>query len=135
MHTPQESDARRLHAAQLVLELLDLVPDAGGDLELQFRCGQVHLLGEFGNEGDEVPTGLPATLAWLPACPCPRGQARAGREPRDRRLSPALLPPAAPEELLGVGILTDQLVEDVRDPLPQRHGVEPALAVVGDLLV
>src|SRR6266496_4182592 len=54
------SDARSLHAAQLVLELPDLVPDPGGDLELQLRGRGVHLLGELGDEGDQVAAGFPA---------------------------------------------------------------------------
>src|SRR5215470_6541940 len=69
------SDAGRLHAAQLLLELADLVPQPGGDLELQLRRGRVHLLGELAGELQHVPAGLallragvaPAALAGLRA--------------------------------------------------------------------
>src|SRR5262249_37034816 len=112
-----DSDPRGLHAAQLVLELLDLVADAGGDLELQLRRCGVHLLGELGDQADEVAPGH-ALAAGLT---CAGGRKPgAGRHPWHRRLPPALLPAAASEQLLGVGVLADQLVEDVGDPLAQR---------------
>src|SRR5262245_66161746 len=47
------SDARGLHAAQLLLKFLDLVPEPRGDLELQFRGCGVHLLGELGDERED----------------------------------------------------------------------------------
>src|SRR6185437_9610870 len=55
------SDARGLHAAQLVLELFDLVPDPGRYLELELRGGYVHLVGELGYQRDQVTAGRPAT--------------------------------------------------------------------------
>src|SRR5262249_3624020 len=53
------SDARGLHAAQLLLKFLDLVSEPRGDLELQFRGRGVHLLGELGNERYQIAAGFP----------------------------------------------------------------------------
>src|SRR5262249_44429904 len=122
------SDPGGLHAAELVLEVLDLVPDPGGDLELQLRGGRVLLLGELTDRRDRVSAAL-AARRRAPAgrlvggLPGPRG------EPGHRRLAAALLPSAPAEQLLGVGVFPDELVEDVRDALAQRRGVDPVLAV------
>src|SRR5215831_6426910 len=43
-----------LHAAQFVLELLDLVPQPRRDLELQLGGGGVHLVGELLDERHQV---------------------------------------------------------------------------------
>ena len=52
-----ELDAGGVHAAQLVLEVADLVAEAGRDLELQLGGGRVHLLGELGDQPDELAAG------------------------------------------------------------------------------
>src|SRR5215831_14861116 len=49
-----------LHAAQLVLEFLDLVAEPRGQLELQLSGRGVHLLGQLGDEADQVLAGGPA---------------------------------------------------------------------------
>src|SRR5260370_14064746 len=68
-----------LHAAQLVLELLDLVADPRGDLDLQLGRGGVHLVGELGDEGHQVlarGTALADGLARPGRVrPGPRGEA------------------------------------------------------------
>src|SRR5580693_5953002 len=69
------SDAGRLHAAQLALELLDLVPDPGRHLELELRRGRVHLLGELADQRDEVAARGAAALAFA-------GPAGRGPDPR-----------------------------------------------------
>jgi hypothetical protein len=50
-------DAGGLHAAELVLEFLDLVADPGRHLELKLRRGGVHLVGELLDDRDEVAAG------------------------------------------------------------------------------
>src|SRR5215831_9728750 len=47
-------DTGGLHAAQFVLELLDLVPQPRRDLELKLGGGDVHLLGELLDERHQV---------------------------------------------------------------------------------
>src|SRR6516165_3069067 len=53
-------DPGGLHAAQLVLQFLDLVAQPRGQLELQLRSGGVHLVGELGDEADQVLASRPA---------------------------------------------------------------------------
>jgi hypothetical protein len=60
--TPAHLHAGGLHAAEFVLEFLDLVADAGGDLELQLGRGGVHLVGELADQCDEVAAGLATAL-------------------------------------------------------------------------
>src|SRR5258708_1480584 len=71
----------RLHSPELTLEVLDLVADPGGDLELQLSGGHVHLLGELLDERDEVAARRAAAccqvsqrrrLAAGPGHPSPR---------------------------------------------------------------
>src|SRR5580693_2423440 len=57
------SDAGRLHAPQLVLELTDLVPQPGRHLELQLGRGHVHLLGELLDQLDQVVASRATALA------------------------------------------------------------------------
>src|ERR1035441_7452542 len=54
------SDSGGLHAAQFVLQVLDLVADPGGDLKLQLGRGGVHLIGELLDQGDQVHARLTA---------------------------------------------------------------------------
>src|SRR5215831_8222815 len=138
--TPAASplDAGGLHAAEFVFEVLDLIPDSGGDLELQLGRGGMHLVGELPDQRDQVAPGLAAAFGSRTGRTGRAGRgrlARPRRKPRHRRLAPALLAPPTAEELLGVGVLPDQLVEDVGDPLAQRRRVDAVLAVVGDLLL
>src|SRR5580693_3357799 len=132
------SDAGRLHAPQLVLELTDLVPQPGRHLELQLGRGHVHLLGELLDQLDQVvasrATALAGQVLAHPGTGGPGRGASPGRQSRYRRLAPALLPPGTPDELVGVGVLADQLVQDVGDLLAQRLRVDAVLGVVGDLL-
>src|ERR1700726_1455510 len=112
------SNARRFHSAQLALELLDLVAEAGRGLELQLRGGRVHLVTELADQRHEVAPGLaPGTRRRL-ACPL-GGRAGAGGQAGDRGLAAGLLTPAAADQLLGVGVLPDDRVEDVGDLLAQ----------------
>src|SRR6201986_1212624 len=115
------SDAGGLHAAELVFELADLVAEAGGDLELELGGGRVHLLGELLDQFDQVLAGGAAALAEEGLADTgaggPGARRGAGRQARSRRLAAALLAPGAADELVGVGVLADQLVEDVGDPL------------------
>ena len=55
---PDALDSGSLHSPEFVLEVLDLVPDPGGDLELQLGGGRVHLLGQLTDQRDQVTTGL-----------------------------------------------------------------------------
>jgi len=48
---------RRLHLTQFLLQFADLVADPGGHLELQFRSGAMHLLGELLDEPHQVLSG------------------------------------------------------------------------------
>ena len=48
------SDAGGVHAAQLVLQIADLIAEAGRDLELKLSGSRVHLLGELGDQPDEL---------------------------------------------------------------------------------
>ena len=91
-------DPGRLHAAQLALELLDLVADAGGRLELQLRGGRVHLLGELLISATRSPRCLAPGQRRSPAPRPRRGHGRTGRGPgtcrgtadgRRRRAAPA----------------------------------------------
>ena len=49
-----------------MLEIPDLVPDPGGELELQLRRCRVHLVGELGDEGDQIATRRPAATNEKP---------------------------------------------------------------------
>src|SRR5690349_20631095 len=51
-------DPGGLHSPEFVLEVLDLVSDPGGNLELQLRGGRVHLLGQLTDQRHQVTTGL-----------------------------------------------------------------------------
>src|SRR5690606_3451124 len=82
-------DAGLLHVAEFALELLDLVAEAGGELELEVGGGLVHLLGHR-LEGAPRPLAGPPAARVGGGAAAPRG---AGREPRDGRLAAALLPP------------------------------------------
>src|ERR1017187_7274686 len=124
------SDSGGLHAAQFVFQVLDLVADPGGYLELQLGSGGVHLLAELLDQSDQVHARLTAAHRRGPG-----GGTRPGGQPGDGCLAAALLTPAAADELRGVRVLADQLIQDVGDPLAQRRGVDPVLDVVGDLLV
>src|SRR5450631_2492997 len=73
---PARSDAGRLHPPQLVLQFPDLVPDPGRYLELQLRRGRVHLVGQLGDQRDQVAPGGAAALCFARA---------AGRGPHPRR--------------------------------------------------
>ena len=55
---PDALDSGSLHSPEFVLKVLDLVPDPGGDLELQLGGGRVHLLGQLTDQRDQVTTGL-----------------------------------------------------------------------------
>ena len=46
-----------MHAAELGLELADLVAEPGCHLELQLRGRGVHLLGELADQADELGAG------------------------------------------------------------------------------
>ena len=75
------SDAGGVHAAQFVLEVPDLVAEPGRDFELQLGGGRVHLLGELGDQPDELAAGGAAPGAGL-GCPAawaaPRGPGETG---------------------------------------------------------
>ena len=43
-----------------MLEVLDFVPDPGGDLELELLSSDVHLLGQLADQRDQVAAGLAA---------------------------------------------------------------------------
>src|SRR5690348_15463950 len=84
------SHARGLHSPQLVLEVLDLIPDPGGHLELQLGRGGMHLIGELTDQRDQVTTRLAAAGRAL-ARRAGRGRAGARGQPRHRSLAAALL--------------------------------------------
>ena len=116
------SDAGGVHAAELGLELADLVAEAGGQLELQLRGGGVHLLGQLGDQPDELAAGRAGFLGRLASggalARLRRDRAGARGQARYRRLAAGLLAPAAADQqLLGVGVLADDLVQDVGDLL------------------
>src|ERR1700676_3642728 len=54
---PERLDAGRLHTAELLLELADFVTEAGGDFEMKLGGGGVHLLGQLGDQADELLAG------------------------------------------------------------------------------
>src|ERR1700722_10894170 len=56
----ERSDAGGVHAAQLVLQVADLVAEAGRDLELKLSGGRVHLLGELSDQPDQLAAGRAA---------------------------------------------------------------------------
>src|SRR5579875_301074 len=83
-----------------------------------------------------------AVCIWSVSCvivsitSCRAGPAPgAGRQTGHRALAPALLPAAATQQFRGVGVLPDELVQDVGDPLTQRLRIDTTLGVVGDLLL
>src|ERR1039457_5477753 len=98
------SESGGLHAAQFVFQVLDLVADPGGYLELQLSRGGVHLIGELKDQGDQVHARLTAARGRGRG-----GGTRPGGQPRDGCLAAALLTPAAADELRGVRVLADQL--------------------------
>ena len=51
------------HGAQLLLEVLDLVAQPGGELEVEVLGGGVHLLGELVDEFGEVACAAPASFS------------------------------------------------------------------------
>ena len=67
IHTPAALYAGRLHAPELVLEFLDLVPQPGRDLELQLRRCRVHLIGELLDERHQVAARRAGRRALGPA--------------------------------------------------------------------
>src|ERR1700759_2058993 len=111
------SDAGGLHAAELVFELADLVAEADGDLELELGGGRVHLLGELLDQLDEVVAGGTAAFAGEVFTDAGTGRAGGGasfgRQAGHRGLAAALLTSGSADELVGVGVLADQLVQDV----------------------
>src|SRR5690606_17171357 len=123
-------DAGLLHVAEFALELLDLVAEAGGELELEVGGGLVHLLGHLLDEALQLLAGPLADQVGGVAADLPG----AGRETRDGRLAAALLPPGPADEGLGVGVLPDEGVEDVGDPLAERLRFDAVLLVVRLLL-
>src|SRR6516225_3664770 len=131
------SNARRLHAAEFVLQFLDLVPEPGRDLELQLRRGGVHLVGELLDERHQVAACRAPGRRGFADRPARAtgGGAGPGGQAGDRRLAPGLLAAGAADQLLGIGVLADDLVQDVRDALAQRLRVDAIGDVVGDLLV
>src|SRR5580693_3713600 len=50
-------DAGGVHAAELLLELSDFVAEAGGNLEMELGGGGVHLIGQLGDQADELLAG------------------------------------------------------------------------------
>src|SRR5688572_8843874 len=97
------ADARGLHAAQLLLQLLDLVAQPCRQLELQVAGRVVHLVGQLLDEIGELGArhagevlGVPARVAAL--------RAHAGH----RRLAARLGAPGA--AVLTLGALADQAV-------------------------
>src|SRR5262249_51284751 len=128
------SDASCLHAAKLLLELPDLVPEPGGELELQLGRRGVHLIGQRCDQGDQVLSRGTCALVSLGATDSARGGCRPrtrGRA-RDRSLAAALPTAGTAKQLVSVGVLASELVGDVRDALAQRLGIDAALEVVGD---
>src|SRR5690606_20743667 len=118
-------DAGLLHVAEFALELLDLVAEAGGELELEVGGGLVHLLGHLLDEALQLLAGPLADQVGGVAADLPG----AGRETRAGRLAAALLPPGPADEGLGVGVLADEGVEDVGDPLAERLRFDAVLLV------
>src|SRR5690606_6819374 len=104
------------HLPQLLLEVGDLVPQPGRELELELLGGRVHLVAEVLDELGEVRGGCPT-------------EALARRRPGRGGLAPALLAlaVAALEQLLGVDVLAGEHVGDVPDALAQRGGVDAVL--------
>src|SRR5580693_3302470 len=98
-------DAGGVHAAQFMLEDADLVAEAGRDLELQLGGGRVHLLGELADQPDELAAGGAAGRAGLGMRDGLDRGAGPARQTRDRRLAARLLPAAAADQLLSVGVL------------------------------
>ena len=94
------------HAAQLLLQLADLVAQPGGELELQLGGGRVHLVGELLDQVGEVGRGHAGQLGGVLAGVL---RPQAGH----RRLAAGLLPAAAAEQLLGVGVLAGEQLGDV----------------------
>src|SRR5579875_1943658 len=64
---PGCSHARRLHAAQLVLEILDLISQPCGHLELQLGSGGMHLVGQLGDQRQQILASQTAALRRLAA--------------------------------------------------------------------
>src|SRR5579875_4106310 len=135
IHTPAALYAGRLHAPELVLEFLDLVPQPGRDLELELRRCRVHLIGELLYERRQIPARRAlSSVRRVAAARAARRRPRPRGKPGNRRLAPGLLAPAA-DQLLGVRVLTDDLVQDVGNALAQRLGVHAVGGVVRDLLL
>src|ERR671913_1178837 len=131
MPSARRSSRGRAHLAQLLLEVPDLVPKAGSELEMEVTRGLVHLRGELLDEPGEVAR---------------RHRLRTARSEGD--VGHCSSPPAATAVTLAAGLgppRTEQLpcvevlalehVGDVGDPLPQWLWVHPVREVVGDLLL
>src|SRR5215469_4026584 len=123
-------DPGSLHAPKLVLQVADLIPYPGGQLELKLGRGCMHLVSQLGNQRGQVGTRRAAALVGGTG-----GRPRPRRHARDRSLAATLLATRAAEQLLGVRVLPSELVQDVGDPLAQWLRVDAVLLVVGDLPV
>src|SRR3954454_18208457 len=107
------ADAGLGHAAQLLLELTDLIAQPRSQLELQLSGGGVHLVGQLLDEIGELRARPAGQVLCVLANAARRRRARHGCLPA------ALLPATPADQLAGVGLLPGDRVEDVGDPLAQ----------------
>ena len=114
------------HGAQLLLEVLDLVAQPGGELEVEVLGGGVHLLGELVDELDEVVLCRPGELLAHGGL----GGVLASGPHRGVLMAPV----ATGQEVGGIDVLAGEHVGDVGDLLAQRLRVDAVLGVVGQLL-
>src|SRR5687767_14497747 len=63
----QLPDADGVHPSELLLELVDLVAQAGGELEVQLAGGVVHLVRELLDQGREVRPRHAGQVLGVPA--------------------------------------------------------------------
>src|SRR5918993_748950 len=131
MPSARRSSRGRAHLAQLLLEVPDLVPKAGSELEMEVTRGLVHLRGELLDEAGEVARRHRLRTARSEG---DVGHCGSATTATAVALAAGTGPPRA-EQLPCVEVLALEHVGDVGDLLAQRLWIDSVRPVVGDLLL
>src|SRR5690606_21778970 len=130
---PASADAGGVHAAQLLLQVGDLVAEPGGELELQVAGRGEHLVGQLLDEVGQFGARHALGVAAGDDAGADRGRGPTGLA-RGALAAGLGAPGTADRDLLALLGLAVDLVEDVGDLLAQRLRVDAVGLVVGDLL-